>query len=43
MPAEEQAAAIKARTDGWAYQVSDFLFGRLTKPRQDWIEDAGTS
>jgi hypothetical protein len=40
---EEQAKAIKARTDGWAYQVSDYLFGRLTKPRADWIEDAGTS
>ena len=42
-PAGEQAEAIKARTDGWAYQVSDYLFGRLTKPRADWIEDAGTS
>jgi Domain of unknown function (DUF4340) len=41
--AGEQAEAIKARTDGWAYQVSDYLFGRLTKPRADWIEDAGTS
>jgi hypothetical protein len=42
-PAGEQAEAIKARTNGWAYQVSDYLFGRLTKPRADWIEDAGTS
>jgi Domain of unknown function (DUF4340) len=41
--AGEQAEVIKARTDGWAYQVSDYLFGRLTKPRADWIEDAGTS
>jgi hypothetical protein len=40
---EDQAETIKARTDGWAYQVSDYLFGRLTKPRADWIEDAGTS
>ena len=36
--AEEQAKAIEARTDGWAYQVSDFLFERLTKPRADWID-----
>jgi hypothetical protein len=41
--AEEQAKAIEARTDGWAYQVSDFLFERLTKPRADWLADAGTS
>jgi Domain of unknown function (DUF4340) len=41
--ARQQAEAIKARTDGLAYQVSDYLFGRLTKPRADWIEDAGTS
>jgi hypothetical protein len=41
--AEEQAQAIDARTDGWAYQVSDFLFDRLTKPRADWLADAGTS
>jgi Domain of unknown function (DUF4340) len=41
--AAAQVEAIEARTDGWAYQVSDFLFERLTKPRQDWIEDAGTS
>lgn len=41
--AEEQATAINARTDGWAYQVSDFLFERLTKPRADWLADAGTS
>lgn len=40
---EERAAAIEARTGGWAYQVSDFLFERLTKPREAWIEDAGTS
>ncbi len=40
---EEQVEAIKARTGGWAYQVSDFLFERLTKPRADWIADAGTS
>jgi hypothetical protein len=40
---EEQVEAIQARTDGWAYQVSDALFERLTKPRADWIEDAGTS
>jgi hypothetical protein len=41
--AKEQAEAIEARTDGWAYQVSDSLFERLTKRRADWIEDAGTS
>jgi hypothetical protein len=41
--AEDQARAIEARTDGWAYQVSDFLFERLTKPRADWLADAGTS
>jgi hypothetical protein len=35
--------SIEARTDGWAYQVSDFLFGRLTKARGEWIEGAGTS
>jgi hypothetical protein len=40
---KEQVEAIEARTDGWAYQVSDSLFERLTKPRADWIEDAGTS
>jgi hypothetical protein len=41
--AEDQARTIEARTDGWAYQVSDFLFERLTKPRADWLADAGTS
>jgi hypothetical protein len=40
---EERVEDIDARTDGWAYQVSDFLFGRLTKPRGEWIESAGTS
>ena len=39
----ERVAALRARTDGWAYQVSDFLFERLTKPRADWVEDASTS
>jgi Domain of unknown function (DUF4340) len=42
-PPEAQVKNIEARTDGWAYQVSDFLFERLTKPRDEWIEDAGTS
>jgi Domain of unknown function (DUF4340) len=41
--ADEQAKGIEARTDGWAYQVSDFLFKRLTKPRADWLADTGTS
>jgi hypothetical protein len=40
---EERVESIEARTDGWAYQVSDFLFGRLTKARGEWIEGAGTS
>jgi hypothetical protein len=40
---QAQVQKIEARTDGWAYQVSDFLFERLTKPRNEWIEDAGTS
>ncbi|MGH6921024.1 MAG: DUF4340 domain-containing protein [Geminicoccaceae bacterium] len=40
---EERVQAVESRTDGWAYQVSDFLFERLTKPREAWIEDAGTS
>jgi hypothetical protein len=43
VPPEQRVEAIKARTNGWAYQVSDFLFGRLTKPRADWIESPETS
>jgi hypothetical protein len=39
----QRVEALQARTDGWVYQVSDFLFGRLTKPRADWVEDASTS
>lgn len=41
--AEERARAIDARAEGWAYQIGDFLFGRLTKPREDWLEQSGTS
>ena len=35
---EEQVAAITKRTDGWAYQVDDFVFERLTKPRAEWLK-----
>jgi Domain of unknown function (DUF4340) len=40
---EDRAQEIQARTQGWAYQVSNFLFERLTKPREDWLADASTS
>jgi hypothetical protein len=37
------AGAINERVQSWAYKVSTFVFDRLTAPRSDWLDDAGTS
>lgn len=36
--ARQQMEAINDKTGGWAYQVNQSLFQRLTKPRESWIE-----
>ena len=50
--AEEEGAAeplpltadeINQRVQSWAYKVPGLVFDRLTKPRSEWLEDAGTS
>ncbi|MDX1540921.1 MAG: DUF4340 domain-containing protein [Geminicoccaceae bacterium] len=40
--AVERAAAISARTEGWAYRLPDPLSQRLRQPRSAWLDD-GTS
>lgn len=37
-PAAE-AAAIDARLSGWAFKVSDYIYGELSKPLTEYIED----
>ena len=37
------AGEINERVQSWAYKVSTFVFDRLTAPRSDWLDDAGTS
>ena len=37
-PAAE-AAAIEARLSGWAFKVSDYIYGELSKPLAEYIED----
>ncbi|HSA81301.1 MAG TPA: DUF4340 domain-containing protein [Geminicoccaceae bacterium] len=37
------AGEINERVQSWAYKVSSFVFDRLTAPRSDWVDDAGTS
>jgi hypothetical protein len=37
------ADEVNQRVQPWAYKVSSFVFDRLTKPRSEWLEDAGTS
>jgi hypothetical protein len=34
---------LEARLQRWAFKLPSQLFDRLTKPRGDWVEDAGTS
>jgi hypothetical protein len=34
---------LEARLQRWAFKLPSQLFERLTKPRGDWVEDAGTS
>ena len=38
--ATEKAAAITARTKGWAYQISEYAASNLTKRFKDLVEDA---
>jgi Domain of unknown function (DUF4340) len=37
------ADELNERAQPWAYKVSTFVFDRLTAPRSDWLDDAGTS
>lgn len=40
----QRIEAINDKTGGWAYQINQSLYQRLTKPRDSWIEAAdGTS
>jgi hypothetical protein len=42
-PAPLTAGEINERVQSWAYKVSSFVFDRLTAPRSEWLDDAGTS
>ena len=42
-PAPLSAGEINERVQSWAYKVSTFTFDRLTPPRSEWLDDAGTS
>ena len=37
------ADEVNQRVQPWAYKISSFVFDRLTKPRSEWLADAGTS
>ena len=37
------AGEINERVQSWAYKVPALVFDRLTQPRSEWLEDAGTS
>lgn len=37
------AGEINERVQSWAYKASSFVFDRLTAPRSEWLDDAGTS
>ena len=37
------AGEVNQRVQPWAFKVSSFVFDRLTKPRSEWLDDAGTS
>ena len=34
-----EAKAIEARLAGWAFKVSDYIYGELSKPLAEYIED----
>ncbi len=38
-----EAASIDARLSGWAYKVSDYIYGELSKPLAEYIEDEKTT
>ncbi len=41
---KQQVESINNKTRGWAYQINQSLFQRLTKPRDSWLDQAdGTS
>jgi len=35
----QRAEAIADKTAGWAYQINQSLYQRLTKPRSSWVEE----
>ncbi len=35
----QRAEAITGKTSGWAYQINQSLYQRLTKPRSSWLEE----
>jgi hypothetical protein len=37
------AGEINERVQSWAYKIPSFAFDRLSEPRSEWLEDAGTS
>jgi len=41
---KQQVESLNNKTQGWAYQINQSLFLRLTKPRDSWVDQAdGTS
>ena len=41
---KQQIESINNKTRGWAYQINQSMFQRLTKPRDSWVDQAdGTS
>lgn len=38
---KQQVESLNDKTEGWAYQINQSLFQRLTKPRASWVGQAG--
>jgi hypothetical protein len=38
-PLAERVAALNQRLDGWAYKVSDYVYGELSKPLEDYLDE----